>query len=403
GSRRGSRCGSSWRSSATSSTATVTSACRVAAAPHVLVVGLGAAGSAAALTLARRGIRVTGLDRFRPPHPHGSSHGRSRVIREAYYESPVYVPLIRRAYELWQALERDGGRPLLRPTGGLMLGPEGGPLVRGARHSAVEHGLPFELLDAATIRRRFPAFHAPAGTVGVLEPRAGFLDPEAAIETSLTLAARAGADLRFDVAVAGWRATASGIALDTSAGLLEADRVILTAGAWAPALLAGASVPLSVERQVMYWFAPARPEGFAAGTLPVFIWEWEPGRLFYGIPDHGAGFKVAQHHGGEATTADTVRRRVLPEEVAGMRQLLRRFLPDADGPPTDAVTCLYTNTPDHHFVLGAHPGDPRVILGSACSGHGFKFATVLGEVLADLALTGRSSFDLTPFRPGRFG
>ncbi len=375
----------------------------MATAPHVLVVGLGAAGSAAALTLARRGARVTGLDRFRPPHPHGSSHGRSRVIREAYYESPAYVPLVRRAYELWQALERDGGRPLLRQTGGLMLGPEGGSLVSGARRSAETHGLPFELLDAAGIRRRFPAFHAPAGTVGVLEPRAGFLDPEAAIETALTLAARAGADLRFEVSVTGWRGTPSGVRVETSAGPLDADQVILTPGAWAPALLGGNAAPLSVERQVMYWFAPARPEGFGVGALPVFIWEWEPGRLFYGIPDHGAGFKVAQHHGGETTTADTVRRRVLPEEVAGMRQLLRRFIPDADGPPTDAVTCLYTNTPDHHFVLGPHPDEPRVLLGSACSGHGFKFASVLGEVLADLALTGRCGFDLTPFRPARFG
>ncbi len=375
----------------------------MATAPRVLVVGLGAAGSAATLTLARRGVRVTGLDRFRPPHPHGSSHGRSRVIREAYYESPVYVPLVRRAYELWQALERDGGRPLLQQTGGLMLGPEGGPLVSGARRSAETHGLPFELLEASGIRRRFPAFHAPAGTVGVLEPRAGFLDPEAAIETSLALAARAGAELRFEVAVAGWRATAAGIAVETSAGPLEADSLILAPGAWAPELLAGSSVPFSVERQVMYWFTPARPEAFRVGALPVFIWEWEPGRLFYGIPDHGGGFKVAQHHGGEAATADTVRRRVLPEEIAGMRQLLRRFIPEADGPPTDAVTCLYTNTPDHHFVLGPHPDEPRVILGSACSGHGFKFASVLGEVLADLALTGRSSFDLTPFRPARFG
>lgn len=375
----------------------------MAAGPHVLVVGLGAAGSAAALALARRGARVTGVDQFRPPHPHGSSHGRSRVIREAYYESPVYVPLVRRAYELWQALERDGGRALLRQTGGLMLGDERGALVAGARRSATEHGLPFELLDAAEIRRRFPAFHAPAGTVGVWEPRAGFLDPEAAIETALTLAARAGADLRFDVAVTGWHATASGITVDTSTGPLHADRVVVTAGAWAPDLLGASAVPLSVERQVMYWFAPARPEGFGVGALPVFIWEWEPGRLFYGIPDHGAGFKVAQHHGGEATTAGTVRRGVWPAEVAAMRALLRRFLPEADGPPTDAVTCLYTNTPDHHFVLGPHPGEPRLILGSACSGHGFKFASVLGEVLADLALTGRSSFDLTPFRPGRFG
>jgi sarcosine oxidase len=160
---------------------------------------------------------------------------------------------------------------------------------------------------------------------------------------------------------------------------------------------------LEIERQVMYWFQPPQPERFAAARLPVFIWEWSAGRYFYGLPDQGAGFKVARHHEGETVTPAAVRRAVQPEETGEMRQLLRRFIPDADGPPTDAVTCLYTNTPDHHFLLGAHPRDPRVIIGSACSGHGFKFAPVLGEVLADLALTGQSAFDLTPFRPGRFG
>jgi sarcosine oxidase len=375
----------------------------VPAHPQVLVVGLGAAGSAAALTLARRGIRVLGIDRHRPPHPHGSSYGRSRVIREAYYESPAYVPLIQRAYELWRALERDSGRSLLRQTGGLMLGPADGQLVTGARRSAEVHQLSCELLDAAAIRRRFPAFQPPAGTVGVLEPRAGFLDPEVAIVSCLKLATAAGAELRFDLTVTGWSADAQGVRVETSGGTLQAETMILAAGPWAPELLHGPAVPLSVERHVMYWFAPADRGPFTAERMPVFIWEWEPGRLFYGIPDHGEGLKVAQHHGGETVTVDSVRRRVLPEEVAAMRQLLRRFLPEADGPPTDAVTCLYTNTPDHHFVLGPHPAEPRVILASACSGHGFKFASVLGEVLADLATTGRSDFDLSPFRPGRFG
>ncbi len=369
----------------------------------VAVVGLGAAGSAAALTLARRGVRVVGFDRFQPPHVHGSSHGRSRVIREAYYESPAYVPLIQRAYQLWEALEREAGTTLLQRTGGLMLGAAEGGLVRGARRSAEEHGLPFELLDAAEIRRRFPPFHAPAGTVGVLEPRAGILDPERAIETMLAQARAAGADLRPGTTVEGWRGTADGIELATSAGPVLAGRVVCTAGPWMGEWLGAAAPPLAVERQVMYWFAPEDPAPFGAGRLPVFIWEWEPGRLFYGIPDQGQGFKVAQHHGGEATTAGGVRRQVLAEEVSAMRQLLRRFIPDADGPPLDAVTCLYTNTPDHHFLLGAHPAEPRLVLGSACSGHGFKFAPVLGEVLADLALTGHTAFDLGPFQPARFG
>jgi len=371
---------------------------------EVAIVGLGAAGSAAALTLARRGRRVIGFDRFHPPHIHGSTHGRSRIIREAYYESPAYVPLVRRAYELWHDLERDSGRTLLTQTGGLMLGPAGGELVDGARRSAELHGIPWELLDAAAVRRRFPAFRPDADAVAVLEQRAGFLDPEACVESCLTLAAGAGATLWFDTLVDRWERTGDGIRLHTTGGTVECNRLILAAGAWMGGLMGGTPLPLTVTRQVMYWFRPK--EGvphFGAGKLPVFIWEWEAGRMIYGFPDHGAGFKVARHHEGPTVNANVADRSVSPAEIAEMREILRRCFPEADGEPVDAATCLYTNTPDHHFVLGAHPDEPRVILASPCSGHGFKFASAIGEVLADLATTGQSSFDLSPFSPRRFG
>ncbi len=369
----------------------------------VAIVGLGAAGSAAALTLARRGVSVLGVDRFHPPHPFGSTHGRSRIIREAYYESPVYVPLVQRAYTLWQALERDSGRTLFRKTGGLMLGPARGTLVEGARRSAEQHGLVCELLDAPAIRRRFPVFHPEDDTVGILEPRAGILDPEACVESCLTLAVQAGATLLFDTPATGWESSMAGIRLITSRGSVACDRLILAVGPWLGELMTTAALPLSVMRQVMYWFRPAvEPEHFSAERMPIFIWEWAAERMIYGFPDAGAGVKVARHHEGATVTADGVDRAVSSTEVSEMRAILRRCLPDADGPPIDTATCLYTNTPDHHFVLGPHPDEPRVILASPCSGHGFKFAPAIGEVLADLATGRRVAADLSLFSPARF-
>lgn len=373
--------------------------------PHadVVIVGLGAMGSATALTLARRGLRVAGFDRFHPPHRFGSSHGRSRIIREAYYESPIYVPLVQRAHTLWHALERDSGRSLFTRTGGLMLGRPEGELVSGTRRSVAEHGLPCEQLDAAAIRRRFPAFRVEPDTIGILEPRAGFLDPEACVESCLTLAIAAGAELHFDAAVAGWRRDGDGLVVDTAAGPVRAGSVVLAAGAWLGALGGGAGLPLTVTRQVMHWFRPAGdPALFGPARMPVFIWEWEPGRMIYGFPDVGDGFKVARHHEGAIVAADGVDRSVGAGEVAEMREIVRRCFPAADGPPLESAVCLYTSTPDHHFVLGPHPEEPRVILASPCSGHGFKFAPAIAEAIADL-VTGRSpGEDLSLFSPARF-
>ena len=366
------------------------------------VVGLGATGSAALLALARRGVRVVGLDRFSPPHRFGSTHGRSRIIREAYYESPVYVPLVRAAYEAWARIEHDLGRPLLQVTGGVMLGPPESTLVQGALRSAREHGLPHELLDTPALRRRLPAFAIPDGTAGVWESRAGILDPEACVAGCLELAQRAGAELQLNTPVSGWSRVGDGLRLDTAEGSIECGRLILAAGSWMTDLCGDLRLPLTVERQVMAWFAPAERTPFLAASLPVFVWEWATEQFFYGIPDQGDGLKVARHHEGEPTTAGTVDRTVRPADIAAIRGLLNRFLPAADLPPCDAATCLYTNTPDRHFLLGAHPHEARVLVASPCSGHGFKFASALGEVLADLAIEGRSRFDLSAFDPGRF-
>jgi sarcosine oxidase len=375
----------------------------MSATADVAVVGLGAMGSATLQALARRGVSAIGIDQFHPPHIFGSTHGRSRVIREAYYESPVYVPLVQQAYREWARLEQDTGRTLLTQTGGIMIGPADGELVMGAKASAEQYGLPHELLTPKEIHRRFPVFQVDNDSVGLVEPRAGFLDPEQCVTACLEVAERAKAQIRLGVTVTGWKQSGSGIRLETSSGVIECGRAVFAAGPWLPALIGPTLLPLSIERQVMYWFEPrAQADRFRADQCPIFIWEYARDHLFYGIPDHGHGFKAALHHDGVMVTPETVDRTVGVSEIQGMRALLERTFPDAPGRLRETAVCIYTDTPDYHFILGPHPSEPRVVLASPCSGHGFKFASAIGEVVADLVTTGRSEYDLTQFSTQRF-
>lgn len=364
----------------------------------VIVAGLGAMGSAAAWQLAARGARVLGLDRLAPPHVHGSTHGRSRIIREAYYEDPAYVPLVRRALELWEALERESGRALYRRTGGLMLGPARGTLVAGARRSAIEHDLPYEELAAAAVRHRAPAIHAPDDWVGLFESRAGVLDPERCVEAMLDGARRYGAVLRTEEPLVDFGAHGRAVTVRTARGRYEARALVLAVGAWLPRVLPALAPALQVERQVMLWLAPAaHPEWFRADRLPIAMLEYAPDRFFYVIPDSGHGVKVAIHHEGEVVDPDAARTPVSAADVERVRALVARFLPDADGELLDGATCLYTNTPDCHFLIDRHPRHAGVVVASPCSGHGFKFAPAIGEALADLALGEAPRADLRPF------
>jgi sarcosine oxidase len=365
----------------------------------VAVVGLGAMGSAAAFHLARQGRKVLGLDRFTPPHSFGSSHGQTRIIREAYFEHPLYVPLVQRAYELWAELEQASGRNLLRITGGLMIGRPDGVLVSGARRSAEQHGLPHGVLTAAEVRTRFPMLRPADDMVAVWEPRAGMLFPEACVAAHLALAQTHGAALRFDEPLMNWRSDDDGVFVVTAKFQYRARQLLLTAGSWSRSLVPELNLPFTVERQVVYWFAPrAGPGNFAPSRCPVHLWETTPREFFYGFPDCGEGVKVAIHHGGEVTDPDRLRREVAPGEVAAIRELMRRFVPDANGALRSATVCMYTNTPDEHFWIDRHPEHAQVLIASPCSGHGFKFSSVIGEVLADLLMSGQSRFDLSAFR-----
>ena len=364
----------------------------------VVVAGLGAMGSALLYHLARRGARAVGVDRFSPPHALGSTHGLSRIIREAYFEHPLYVPLVQRAYALWAELEDSAGRTLFRRTGGLMIGPPDGVLVAGARRSARVHALAHEELTAGEVHQRFAAFAVPDSMAALLEPRAGVLDPEACIDAHLTLARAARAEVWTHQAMLRWHAEHGVVHVATAAGEYEAPRLALCTGAWTPSLAGDLPMTLTVERQVMHWFTPERDaELFTPDRCPIAMIEYAPDRFFYVLPDSGAGVKAAIHHEGVVTGPDAVRRDVDAEEVRRVRELLERFLPHAAGVHRRSATCLYTNTPDQHFLVDFHPQHAEVLVVSACSGHGFKFASAIGEVAADLLTGRRPTFDLGPF------
>jgi sarcosine oxidase len=356
---------------------------------EVIVGGLGAHGSSAAYHLASRGASVLGFDRFARGHTLGSSGGLSRIIRLSYYEHPDYVPLLRRAWTLWRELERDGDETLLTETGGLYAGDPDGELVGGALKSARTHRLEHEVLDAAALRRRYPLFDWPDGWQGVFERQAGWLAPERSIETHLRLAEESGATLRFDEPVERWESTPDGVRVTTAAGTFEAKQLVIAAGAWASQLVPSLATKLSVERNVLFWFEPtAEREAFA--SLPIYIVD-DTDRIFYGFPYiEGQGVKVAGLHFGDKADPDSVDRTASARDEERVRAWLWRRMPLANGERLDAKVCMYTNTPDANFIVDRVADHPNVVVASACSGHGFKFSSVIGEILADLVIDGES-------------
>jgi len=373
----------------------------------VIVAGLGAMGSATVYALTRaqaRSPRVLGIDRFSPPHGLGSSHGRTRIIREAYFEGPAYVPIVRRAFDLWRELEQAGGRTLYTRTRGITLGAADGMLASGARASAEQFDVPHRVLSAAEVTRNFPGLRPAAGMVGVVEERAGVLFPEDCIAAMLGLAEKAGAELRRDETVVAWEANGDGVVVRTTDNEYRATRLVIAGGAWMPRLVPELAGTLAVERQPIHWFAPdSHSEDYSAPQCPVTLWEYAPDRTFYTLPDFGDGVKAAVHYEGQSVDPDHVNRQTSPEDVARVAELLRCFMPNAEWELRDSQVCLYTNTPDLHFIIDRHPSHAdRVVVVSACSGHGFKFATAIGEIAADLVAERKPRFDLDMFRMTRF-
>jgi sarcosine oxidase len=377
--------------------------------PHAwdaIVIGLGAHGSGAVLALARRGLRVLGLEAGEQGHELGSSGGRTRMIRRAYFEDPAYVPLLREARALWDEVGAARGEPMIEIGGGLYAGGEGSAVLRGSVASAEEQGLDHELLSADEVRRRWPLFELDPGFSALWDPGAGFIRSDRAIAGLLELARLGGAELQFGERVSGWRAARDGgVEVTTDAATYRAPHLVIAAGAWTPSMLPDVRLPLEIERVPVFWFEPTvAPGKLGADRLPVWIVDTADG-AFYGFAhDPGLGLKVARHYSGDVIAdPSAVDRAERPADVERVRAFMRGAMPGANGRLRHSIVCLYATTPDHHFVIDTHPTAKGVAFASACSGHGFKFAPVIGEILADLAIDGRTDHPIQPFRSSRFG
>lgn len=368
----------------------------------VIVVGLGVMGGAAAYHCAKRGARVLGLDANAPGHALGSSHGATRAIRETYFEAPDYVPLVQRAYDLWADLEGETGTPLLSMSGAVYLGPPRHPMLTGVVAAAERHGLSYEHLSSDQMAARFPGFALPPGWQAVYESRGGILKAEACQDAHLDLARRHGADLRFEAPVQSWRQDGGAVGVETADGRFEADAVILTLGPWACEALSDLDLPLTGRRITIVHFEPERPAFYDAANLSVFFWA-TPEAVFAGFPYlEGEGVKVMRHDAGDVCTPATVRRDVSDADVAEVARFVDRYLPQANRCVQQSLVCLYTMTPDNHFVVDRHPDLPGVVYACGFCGHGYKFAPVIGEALADLALDGQTAHPIGFLAADRF-
>jgi sarcosine oxidase len=366
-----------------------------------IVVGCGAMGSSVSYSLASRGLRVLTLERFGLNHEFGSSHGMTRITRLAYFEDPRYVPLLRRSFAAWDELAKRSGTEVLRRTGGLMIGREEGRLVSGVLKSAAVHSLAHRRLDAREVMNQYGAFKLEDDHCAVYEDSAGVLFPDRCISSFVGVAEESGCEFRFSERVTRWRPHPESVEVETEKGVYEADKLIFSAGAWTSDLLPGL-LPLKCERQVQFWFKPPEDGLLSAGRTPIFIMEEDSTHYFYGIPDVGHGVKVARTHGGTPVNPEGMSRGVTEGDLAPVKGFIRRRLPGLDPSPIASAPCIYTNTPDSNFVIDFHPQDERVLVISACSGHGFKFSSVIGEVAADMITEGRSKLDVSFLRIGRF-
>lgn len=366
-----------------------------------IVLGVGAMGSATCYHLAKRGIKAIGIEQFQLAHEMGSSHGRTRVIRKAYFEDERYVPLLHATYDEWREIESASGEKLLHLVGCLNVGPAEHESILGVQHSGKKHSLPFEVLNRAEMTKRWPGLDPSERDVGVFEKDAGFLLPEKSIAAMARLAESSGCRILTDQCVLEWSADSAGVTVKTQRATYSAAKLIVTAGPWLPKIVPQLGVPLRVERQVQMWFNPTAPELFTAARFPVFI-HFVANRAYYGIPSSDPPWiKVARHHGGVITTADEVDRRILPSDEADARWYMQRHLRGADGPRMDAKVCLYTNTADDHFIIDRHPRHANVLIAGGFSGHGFKFAPVVGRVLCEMAADQKPSLPIEMFSLAR--
>lgn len=369
----------------------------------VIVVGVGGMGSATVYQLASRGFRVLGLDRYNIPNRMGSSHGISKIIRLAYHEDPSYVPLVRRSYELWHQLEQLVGEKLYVQTGTIRGGPEQGSMFSGSLKACRIHQLPHEILDSNDLKRRFPSYSVPRDTMAVVQSEGGFLLSEKCISSYVFAAVESGAHVKGREPVFSWEPTEHGVRVETDREIYSAKHLVITAGPWMSSLISRLSELTKPEKQVVGWFSPLAPDLFSVEKFPVFGLEVPQGR-FYGFPNFdGRGFKVGcYNHFKEQVDPDRFDRDVSSADDELLRNFIGDCFPAGLGSTLALQTCLFTNTPDGHFILDRHPDYPQVSMAAGFSGHGFKFASVVGDIMADLVEGKDDNYDLHLFKLSRF-
>ncbi len=368
----------------------------------VIVIGVGGMGSATVYQLARSGCRVLGLEQFTVPHAFGSSHGSTRIIRLAYSEGPQYVPLLRAAYRYWRELEEVSGESILVVTGGLDIGPPDSPKVENSRRSCLEHGIPFEELDGAEVNRRFPGYRIPESLRAIYQADAGYVRSEVAIRAHAAAARELGAEIVTESPVRRWEKRASGFRVETASGTYEAGKLVFTAGAWAGRLVPELAPLCQPERQTMLWTEPLNPAPFEPERFPIFVLQAPLGR-YYGFPsDRGEGFKIGKYHLRVQPVPDPDRldRECSPEDEAGVREGIAAYFPQANGPTRRMVACMFTTSPDEHFILDRHPAMDDAFIAAGFSGHGYKFCSVIGRVMADFCLGEEGKWGVEGFGVG---
>ena len=369
----------------------------------VAVVGLGGMGSAVLAHAAKRGARAIGLEQFAHLHELGASSGRTRIIRKVYFEHPSYVPLLKRAYELWRELEAESSTKLVDLIGLLTVGAAGSEAIKGTLLSARTYDLPLDELDASEIAKKYPGVSPHPNEIGLLERDAGMVYPEKAIDAHLRVAESCGAEMRFRTAVRGWETKADRCRIHFgNDDVIEARKIVVCAGPWSAPLLEGAGVPLEVQRNVQVWFDPPT-HAFDVGRLPAYLVDRaEFGTPLYGFPKTSDGLKAALHAHGDTTQPEELDRDVHDEDVEAVRNALESWMPGAGTRFAWGKVCMYTLTPDRHFVIDRDPADPRVVIAGGFSGHGFKFTPVVGEIATDLALDGGTRHDIAFLSATRF-
>ncbi len=368
-----------------------------------IIIGAGTMGSAAAYHLALRGQRVLVLEQYKAVHDLGSHTGYTRIIRHAYFESPDYVPLVLRSDELWQLLEKETGKQMLVRSGGIDVGPEQSTVFSGALKACIDHHLPYEHLRSKEASTRWPQFHIPDDWHICFDPMAGFLIVEICIRSHLELAQQYGAVLNENESVEDIKFLGNSVQVQTSKASYDAGAVLVCGGAWNTRLLADLSLPLQIQRQAIGWFPPNDSSAFDPARFPVFLAE-TPAGIFYGFPLYQhEGLKLARHGGGLLfNDPNDVPREFSDHDAVQLQSFLKNYLPEVSSQLLEGKVCLYTMTPDQHFIIDVHPEFPRCFIAAGFSGHGFKFAPVVGEILADLCLDGKTAHPIDGFRIDRF-